>query len=136
MSTLCPLLTVFVGPDVEMNTPTPADAAKVVAQLVAQLINHRREEGERCGDSDIAVRFFHATEGSVVLLNCGDVSLTLELHEDDVDRRDEEGLREFVDDICTAIANHGPFSKGGNPDALVVHCQLDWRRHMAREILF
>ncbi|MFA9261983.1 MAG: hypothetical protein ACEQSB_01300 [Undibacterium sp.] len=135
MRTIAPLLTVFVGPNVETNTDTPADAAKVVAGLVAQLINHRREGGERCGDNHIAVRFFHATEGAVVLLNCGDISLTLELHEDDIDRRDEEDLKEFVDDIAEAVSNHGPFSIA-NDRHPVVHCQVDWRRHLSRVVMF
>lgn len=136
MRTIAPQLTMFVGPNVEINTDTPEDAAKVVAGLVAQLINHRREVGERCGENHIAVRFFHATTGSVVLLNCGDVSLTLELHEDDIDRRDDADLKEFVDDICAEIANHGPFSVAASDGTPVVHCQVDWQRHRAREVLF
>jgi|GEM_PF-4270841 len=132
---MLPLLTVFVSPEVQIDTEKPADAAEVLARRIAELINHRRDEGERCTYKHIVVRLFHSIESSVVLLNGGDISMSLELHEEDINHREDEFMQEFAGDIAETVANHGPFSLP-NDRHPVVHCQVTWQRHIGHVVMF
>jgi hypothetical protein len=134
---MLPILTVIVGSTAKAKgrRSNPERVLQLLAELTSQRINAQYGEGRPCGPRDVVVCLFMRPACAVYLHNAGDISLTLELDEDDLAGRSQEEVQDFTESLAETIKDAGPFVRH-DMTMPIVHCQVRCGRNLGRVVLY